>query len=158
MLAALIVADEGDVGGEKQCTDAENRQTVNRQRSCGLRLAEEDARQRRSSCPHARHHDVTFYASQLNVTPNYLNIISKRNTGTTAKEQINIQIGLVVRMLLDTTDLSVKQIAARLHYDDPSYLCRLFRKQTGMSPLEYRHQSDFQGLYDGSGRVKSEPK
>lgn len=30
-------------------------------------------------------------------------------------------------MLLDTTDLSVKQIAARLHYDDPSYLCRLFR-------------------------------
>ena len=58
----------------------------------------------------------------------------------------------------DTTDLSVKQIAARLHYDDPSYLCRLFRKQTGMSPLEYRHQPDFQGLYDGSGRVKSEPK
>lgn len=112
---------------------------------------------------YARHHDVAFYAGRLNVTPNYLNIISKRNTGTTAKEQINLQIGLVVRMLLDTTDLSVKQIASRLHYDDPSYLCRIFRKQTGMSPLQYRHStrpigSKTQGLYDGSGSVKSEPK
>lgn len=105
----------------------------------------------------------TIYAGRLNVTPNYLNIISKRNTGTTAKEQINLQIGLVVRMLLDTTDLSVKQIASRLHYEDPSYLCRIFRKQTGMSPLQYRHStrpigSKTQGLYDGSGSVKSEPK
>lgn len=88
---------------------------------------------------YARHHDVAFYAARLNVTPNYLNIITKRNIGTTAKEQINIQIGLVARMLLHTTDLSVKQIARRLHYDDPSYLCRIFRKQTGMSPIRYRN-------------------
>ncbi len=88
---------------------------------------------------YATHHDVAFYADMLNVTPNYLNIITKKNIGTTAKEQIKIQIGLVVRMLLDTTDLSVKQIAERLHYDDPSYLCRIFRKQTGMSPIQYRN-------------------
>lgn len=88
---------------------------------------------------YAAHHDVAFYADRLNVTPNYLNIITKRNIGTTAKEQINIQIGLVARMLLDTTDLSVKQIAERLHYEDPSYLCRIFRKQTGMSPIQYRN-------------------
>ena len=43
-------------------------------------------------------------------------------------------------MLLDTTDLSVKQIAERLHYDDPSYMCRIFRKHTGMSPIEYRNK------------------
>lgn len=88
---------------------------------------------------YAAHHDVAFYADRLNVTPNYLNIITKRSTGITAKEQINLQIGLVARMLLDTTDLSVKQIAERLHYDDPSYLCRIFRKQTGMTPLQYRN-------------------
>ena len=93
---------------------------------------------------YAAHHDVAFYAAMLNITPNYLNIITRRNMGTTAKEQIHIQIGLVMKMLLDTTDLSVKQIAARLHYDDPSYLCRIFRKQTGMSPIQYRNRETVQ--------------
>lgn len=92
-------------------------------------------------CRHySRHHDVAFYARRLNVTPNYLNIIIRRNTGITAKEHINIQIGQVIRTLLDTTDLSVKQIAARLHYEDPSYLSRIFRKQNGMSPIAYRNK------------------
>lgn len=85
-------------------------------------------------------HDVAFYADKLNISPNYLNIITRRNIGTTAKEQINIQLGLVTKMLLDTTDLTVKEIAERLHYDDPSYLCRIFRKQNGMSPLQYRNK------------------
>lgn len=90
---------------------------------------------------YTRHHDVAFYAGKLNVTPNYLNILVKRNIGVTAKQQINIQLGLVMKMLLDTTDLSVKEIAARLHYDDPSYLCRAFRKLTGSSPISYRNAS-----------------
>ncbi|MCM1177798.1 MAG: helix-turn-helix domain-containing protein [Bacteroides sp.] len=88
---------------------------------------------------YTRRHDVAFYADKLNITPNYLNIIVKRNVGVTAKEQINIQLGLVVKMLLDTTDLTVKEIAEQLHYDDPSYLCRIFRKQTGLSPMQYRN-------------------
>lgn len=89
---------------------------------------------------YTHHHDVAFYADKLNISPNYLNIIVKRNIGTTAKEQINIQLGLVIKMLLDTTDLSVKEIANQLHYDDPSYLCRIFRKQNGLTPLQYRNQ------------------
>ena len=83
---------------------------------------------------------MAFYAGKLNITPNYLNIIVRKNIGTTAKEQINVQLGLVVKMLLDTTDLTVKEIAERLHYDDPSYLCRIFRKQTGLSPINYRNK------------------
>lgn len=46
----------------------------------------------------------------------------------------------MVKNLLDTTALTVKQIAERLHYDDPSYLCRIFRKQTGMTPLRFRNR------------------
>lgn len=88
---------------------------------------------------YTHHHTVSFYANKLNITPNYLNIIAKRNLGITAKEQINLQLTLVAKMLLDTTDLTVKEIAERLHYDDPSYLCRIFRKQTGLSPIQYRN-------------------
>lgn len=90
---------------------------------------------------HTSHHDVAFYAKSLNISSNYLNIISKRILGVSAKEQINIQLGLVIKMLLDTTELTVKEIAERLHYDDPSYLCRIFRKQTGLSPIQYRNKA-----------------
>lgn len=90
---------------------------------------------------YSHHHDVAFYADKLNITPNYLNIIAKRNLYVTAKEQIDIQIGLVAKMLLDTTDLTVKEIAQRLHYEDPSYLCRVFKKHTGLSPIQYRNKN-----------------
>ena len=92
---------------------------------------------------YAHHHDVAFYARKLNISPNYLNIISKRILGVSAKEQINMQLGLVIKMLLDTTELTVKEIAERLHYDDPSYLCRIFRKHTGMSPIQYRNKGQY---------------
>lgn len=89
---------------------------------------------------YATHHDVAYYAGRLNITPNYLNIINRKYFGTSAKEQINIQLSLVIKNLLDTTDLTVKEIADRLHYEDPSYLCRIFKKQTGQTPLRYRNR------------------
>lgn len=89
---------------------------------------------------YTRHHDVAYYASLLRITPNYLNIISRRYAGVSAKEQIKLQITLAVKNLLETTDLTVKGIADRLNFEDSSYLCRIFRKRTGMSPAEYRRQ------------------
>jgi AraC family transcriptional regulator of arabinose operon len=40
--------------------------------------------------------------------------------------------------LLDTSNLSVKGVAAALGYDDPLYFSRLFSKTIGMSPRTYR--------------------
>jgi len=40
--------------------------------------------------------------------------------------------------LLDSTEMSVKAIAASLGYDDPLYFSRLFSKTMGMSPRAYR--------------------
>ena len=40
--------------------------------------------------------------------------------------------------LLDTSELSVKGVAAALGYDDPLYFSRLFSKTVGMSPRTYR--------------------
>ena len=40
--------------------------------------------------------------------------------------------------LLDTTQLSIKAIAAQLGYEDPLYFSRVFRLVNGASPMEYR--------------------
>ena len=39
-------------------------------------------------------------------------------------------------------DLSIKGIAAQLHFDDPSYMCRFFKRQTGSSPAQFRKGDD----------------
>jgi len=41
------------------------------------------------------------------------------------------------RYLLESTDLSVQQIAEVLHFYDQAYFCKLFRQKNGCSPKEY---------------------
>ena len=85
-------------------------------------------------------HQVRQYADALNVTPEYLSVIMKECTGTSPKAIIEGQLILAVKSLLERSDLSVKNIASRLHYEDTSHLCKVFRRNTGMSPNEYRRQ------------------
>jgi AraC family transcriptional regulator len=44
------------------------------------------------------------------------------------------------RQLLETTDLSVTEIAGEVGYDDPGYLARLFRRRFGTTPARYRRE------------------
>lgn len=87
---------------------------------------------------HTKYHDVKFYADRLNITPDYLYKLFHRIENTSPKEMIDRFVLVSIKILLQNTDLSVKNIAAELHFDDPPYMCRFFRRMTGMSPLEYR--------------------
>ena len=58
---------------------------------------------------------------------------------SSAKEFIDRSVLLEIKMLLQSTDLSVQEIAYRLHFPDQSYLGRYFKKHTGESPTEYRN-------------------
>lgn len=42
------------------------------------------------------------------------------------------------QQLLGTTEYNITEIASVVGYDNPLYFSRLFKKQTGLSPTEYR--------------------
>lgn len=43
--------------------------------------------------------------------------------------------------LLETTSYNITEIADIVGYDNPLYFSRIFRKQFGMSPTEFRNQT-----------------
>ena len=81
---------------------------------------------------------VSDYASHLNITQHHLNHVVKQVTGKTATEVIRARSILEARRFLTFTDHTVSQIAAELGWYDSSYFTRLFRKETGMTPVEFR--------------------
>ena len=89
---------------------------------------------------HTKHRDVKFYADKLNVTPDYLYKLIYRSDNVTPKEMIDRQTIITIKTYLQNTDLSVKNIASELNFDDPSYMCRFFRRMTGVSPVKFREK------------------
>ena len=83
-------------------------------------------------------HDTKYYADALCITPNYLNGIVQKQMGIGPKAYIRDKIMQEAKVLLCYTGLSVSQIAAELNFEDPAYFIRLFRRRTGLTPLQYR--------------------
>ena len=84
------------------------------------------------------HHNTSFYADELCITPNYLNEIIQKCMGVSSKSYILNKIMQEAKKMLSYSDLSVSEIADSLHFENPSYFIRLFRQQTGFTPLQYR--------------------
>lgn len=85
-----------------------------------------------------QHHSVGFYASELCITPQYLNRIVKFHTGKTVYEWIcHSLVGEIAKQLENTND-TMQQIANRLNFPDQVTLTKFFKRQTGYSLSEYR--------------------
>lgn len=78
------------------------------------------------------------YASCLHVSRVYLNEAVKAVTGMSVGAFIRNHVILNAKRMLVYTDLDVNEIAENLGYEDYSYFSRLFRKETGMTPSEFR--------------------
>lgn len=84
--------------------------------------------------------EVAFYADRLCISTRYLSTIVRNVAHVTVKEFIARAVILEIKMLLETTELSVQEISYRLHFPDQSYLGRFFKRHTGMSPTEFRSE------------------
>lgn len=82
--------------------------------------------------------NVSDYAALLHIKPILLNEISKQLSGITAGEHIRNRIILEAQRYLYNTDLSAKEIAYKLGFDDPHYFSRFFKKYTNQSPSEFK--------------------
>ncbi len=90
---------------------------------------------------HAIHHrDIAFYADKLCVTPNHLGFMVKKMSGSTVVEWINRHILQEAKVELKFTDRPITDIAYRLNFSTPSFFAKFFKRETGMTPLEYRRK------------------
>ncbi len=83
---------------------------------------------------------VNYLASRLNLSPRYLSDLLKQETGKTALELIHFYMISEAKNMIVTGELGISEIAYQLGFENPPYFSRLFRKETGMSPKEYRDQ------------------
>lgn len=85
-----------------------------------------------------RIHTVKEYALRLSVTPKHLTEIVKEQTGHTALEILhNLKIEYA-KGLLKQTNLTIKQIAFELGFENPEYFNVFFKRQTGFTPIKFR--------------------
>lgn len=83
---------------------------------------------------------IGFYADRLCITPKYLSKLVKENTGRSAGEWIENHVILDARAMLQSSDMTIQQIAASLNFPNQSFFGKYFKRATGLSPKQYRNQ------------------
>lgn len=81
---------------------------------------------------------IGFYADKLCVTPKYLSKLVKDHTGRSAGEWIESHVILEARAMLQSSDMTIQQIAASLNFPNQSFFGKYFKRATGLSPKQYR--------------------
>ncbi|MBZ4191906.1 AraC family transcriptional regulator [Niabella beijingensis] len=81
---------------------------------------------------------VGFYADKLAITPNYLNILAKRELGLTAKELIDGRVVLEAKRQLLGSGKSIKEIAFDLGFSTTASFSTYIAGKTGFYPKNFR--------------------
>lgn len=82
---------------------------------------------------------IGFYANKLCITPKYLSKLIKENTGRSAGDWIENHVILEARAMLQSSDMTIQQIASSLNFPNQSFFGKYFKRATGLSPKQYRH-------------------
>jgi YesN/AraC family two-component response regulator len=94
---------------------------------------------------------VADYASQLYVTPNYLNGIVKKNTGFSAGHLIRQRVVLEAKRMCRYTDAGMKEIAYHLGFIDSSHFSKFFKAVSGMNFSDFKKEGHSYTLLSQQG-------
>ena len=84
------------------------------------------------------HLDIDMLADKACMSKDHFIRVFKRETGETPNVYITKRKLEKAELSLVTTALPIKSIADSLGYDDYSYFNRIFKKNAGVTPLQYR--------------------
>lgn len=83
---------------------------------------------------------VGFYANKLCITPKYLTTLIKRISGKSVSEWIDDFVIFEAKALLKHSHMSIQEIAYQLNFPNQSFFGSYFKRNTGMSPSQYKAQ------------------
>ncbi len=86
-----------------------------------------------------KNRNVTFYANLLKVTPNYLNAVVRGKCCKSAKEWIDTVVIREAKMMLRGSKENLVTIAKALGFNNAAQFGTFFKRETGMTPMEYRN-------------------
>ena len=86
---------------------------------------------------------VKSYADELCVSPKYLTSVCRRHSDYTASELIATSIVSRIKQLLLYSDLSIKEVATEMGFDNLSFFGKYVRKHLGLSPNHYRKANNY---------------
>ena len=81
---------------------------------------------------------VKYFADRLNLSSDYLTAVLQRETGMNTRKHIQNRMIETAKDKLALDERPISQIAYELGFEYPQYFTRLFKRQTGMTPAEYR--------------------
>lgn len=84
---------------------------------------------------------VSYCADKLFLSPNYLGDLLKKETGKSALEHIQYKLIEVAKEKIFDSSKSISDIAYELGFKYPQHFTRMFKKNTGLSPNEFRLNS-----------------
>lgn len=88
--------------------------------------------------------NVEYYAAQLGITPKHLSLTLKKTTGKQASEWIEEYSLLEAKKMLSHSYYTIQEISYDLNFSTPSHFSKFFKSKTGMTPKEFRKQSETQ--------------
>ena len=86
----------------------------------------------------AKERNIPFYAEKLCIAPHYLSTLVKQESDRTVMQWINQTAVKEIKVWLAYSDESIAQISERLLFPCPASLTKFFKRETGMTPGQYR--------------------
>lgn len=83
-----------------------------------------------------------FYAREMGIGEKRLNQVLLEKTNKTITQQIHLRLILEAQRMLISAELTAKEIAYALNFEDPAYFTRFFKRHTGQTPEEFRKEAD----------------
>lgn len=81
---------------------------------------------------------VSWYATEIGISAAHLNVLCRKAVNRSAQEIIHDRVMLEAKRLLVYTATPIGEVCLALGFSDPAYFTRFFKRETGVSPRDFR--------------------